>query len=568
MFTHLFYRSLPDELFNLTNVIKFFASDNLFTGSIPNIISKISQLQELYLAGNHLTGQLPSEFSRLSRLEKLDLQGNKLSGNIPTSLASLVNLKSLLLGAQWGEKKLSGLLFDFMNNKDLIELDLSGNELQGTIPPNFLMNANSTSEIKVFLSNNAIEGEIPITLIKFTNLYIDLSGNKISNISNIMCSSTNKGWMGGNLERFGCDAFLCPPGKAVADGRQVQEGEVCVACPNGTVETPYFGSATCFLQNSSERIVLMSLFKILNGADWINHTNWNSGQSVCTWFGIACDEGRVTGINLENNNLTTTDKNVSPLLFSLPYLNTIDLKGNSVPLDFTKVPAQSKLQILKLAATGLKTLKGVSKVKDLRHLHVTENLLFGKIPDELFDLTNLQFVFLSFNSYENTLPSLIAKLKNLEEFYLYENKITGQLPSKAISNLTNLKDFVMAKNCLTGEIPTEFSSLPKLEQLSLYGQLGKYFRLNGTIPNFSGAPNLWFFDVFSNDLSGSIPTDFMKNSFNRSKEVTINLGENVLTGTIPSSLDSFTSMDLSIVGNLIVDVPNVLCDNSGTYMPQ
>ena len=171
MFTHLFYRSLPDELFNLTNVIKFFASDNLFTGSIPNIISKISQLQELYLAGNHLTGQLPSEFSRLSRLEKLDLQGNKLSGNIPTSLASLVNLKSLLLGAQWGEKKLSGLLFDFMNNKDLIELDLSGNELQGTIPPNFLMNANSTSEIKVFLSNNAIEGEIPITLIKFTKLY-------------------------------------------------------------------------------------------------------------------------------------------------------------------------------------------------------------------------------------------------------------------------------------------------------------------------------------------------------------------------------------------------------------
>lgn len=317
----------------------------------------------------------------------------------------------------------------------------------------------------------------------------------------------------------------------------------------------------------TERDILLSFFNVSDGPRWTVNTNWTITTSVCSWFGVTCNnQSQVTELNLENNNLNTTDGNVTSLLFSLPYLQIMDLQNNTVPLNFKLVPAKTKLQVLKLTATGLKSLQGISKLNDLLQLHVTENLLTGTIPNELFDLTNLQSVFLSFNSYGKTLPSLIGNLKNLEEFYLYENKITGQLPSKAISNLTNIKNFIMAKNYLTGGIPTEFSSLSKLEQLSLYGQRGKYSRLNGTIPNFSGAPNLWLLDVARNDLSGSIPPDFMKNSNYRSKNVTINFGENLLTGTVPSSLDSFTSIDLTIVGNLIIDVPNVLCDNSGTYV--
>ena len=52
--------------------------------------------------------------------------------------------------------------------------------------------------------------------------------------------------------------------------------------------------------------------------------------------------------------------------------------------------------------------------------------------------------------------------------------------------------------------------------------------------------------------------DFFKND-----SVTIYLGKNSLTGTVPSSLDAFSMLDLLSVGNLISEVPNVFCDNTG-----
>ncbi len=48
---------------------------------------------------------------------------------------------------------------------------------------------------------------------------------------------------------------------------------------------------------------LASLFYQANGLAWTNNSGWEQTNTPCTWFGVTCTNGHVTGINLVNNNL-------------------------------------------------------------------------------------------------------------------------------------------------------------------------------------------------------------------------------------------------------------------------
>lgn len=168
----------------------------------------------------------------------------------------------------------------------------------------------------------------------------------------------------------------------------------------------------------------------------------------------------------------------------------LDLRGNQVLLDLTEIPSNSSLQNLTLSSTNLISLKGIGKAQKLQELHVTDDGLSGTIPDELFWLTNLKRLYMSFNSFSGTLSGkLLGNLTNLEEFYMFGNNITGTIPTE-VGQLQVLREFIMPANYLNGTIPNQFSSLPQLEQLSLYDQQGMVV-LTGTIPTFANAQKLW-----------------------------------------------------------------------------
>lgn len=52
--------------------------------------------------------------------------------------------------------------------------------------------------------------------------------------------------------------------------------------------------------------VLVSIYELTNGAEWLNNENWlviNDSTGPCDWFGLTCENGHVTQINLANNRL-------------------------------------------------------------------------------------------------------------------------------------------------------------------------------------------------------------------------------------------------------------------------
>jgi hypothetical protein len=129
----------------------------------------------------------------------------------------------------------------------------------------------------VGLSRNQLNGTIPAELSELGHLLIALDDNNITGISKSLCSS--KTLMQGNVDKFGCDAILCPPGfYQKFSGRQTTDGLPCGTCqfPGGA---PYFGSTSCV--NAADKIardILNKLYVETNGTLWYTVS---SKESFC-----------------------------------------------------------------------------------------------------------------------------------------------------------------------------------------------------------------------------------------------------------------------------------------------
>lgn len=145
---------IPVSFSNLTLLRRLALSKNSFTGPIPESLGSLQRLQELFLDNNRLTGAVPRSINLLVSLKRLELQQNNLSGELP-DLSQLRNLYCVDLS----DNRISGgtaldrlppsiIELSFRNNslrgdfkvnvaelRWLQVLDMSYNELSGTIPP-------------------------------------------------------------------------------------------------------------------------------------------------------------------------------------------------------------------------------------------------------------------------------------------------------------------------------------------------------------------------------------------------------------------------------------------------
>jgi Leucine-rich repeat (LRR) protein len=111
---------LPGTLNNLNKMEKLQLSENSLHGTIPASIGQIGTLQELWLRVNQLSGEIPNELCSLDYLHILQLRDNQLTGEIPECLGNMGSLSENLLG-----------------------INLSENNLQGTIPQSIIDNQSS-----------------------------------------------------------------------------------------------------------------------------------------------------------------------------------------------------------------------------------------------------------------------------------------------------------------------------------------------------------------------------------------------------------------------------------------
>lgn len=339
---------------------------------------------------------------------------------------------------------------------------------------------------------------------------------------------------------------------------------------------------------------------IVFGVPW----NFTSGEDPCSaqWQGVGC-VCPVPGVFCVITELDLFGKNLHgniPVSISdLPYLAYLNLGANclhgTIPkelgslsgLQYLFLYANSLTGPLPIEIYGIKPLiylvlgqvidfnrvaslevgDGLSgnipdeihNLTNLEYLYVYDTLLSGTIPYTLGSLTKLKAVVLSASPFTGTLPSTLTQLRSLEFFVFGLCRLTGTIPAE-IRLLTNLTSLSLNSNCFEGKIPSEIFSLSKVQLFYLFdnaltGTIPKAVasfssafvmeiygnRLTGTIPTeFAQLSALSFLDISSNHLHGNIPDIFGRSMPALSL---LNVAFNSLSGRLPSDLGNMYSLN-------------------------
>ena len=181
----------------------------------------------------------------------------------------------------------------------------------------------------------------------------------------------------------------------------------------------------------------------------------------------------------------------------------------------------------------------------------------GELPSEIGRLSKLVELVLHSNGktldspgtgFTGPIPPEIGNLTELTRLYLHINSFSGPIPY--LSKLTNLKKLSLYENELTGGLPSWLPKLMLLESVHLYAN-----QLTGTIPDLSLLTNLRDLHLHSNQLSGSIPATLASLPL-----TDLYLRENGFTGCIPSALYDIERNDMDSVNSLAYWVPELQAD--------
>ncbi|XP_025793158.1 receptor-like protein 2 [Panicum hallii] len=363
---------------NSTSVALLDLSFNQFSGSIPAGMGKCSALRVLKAGHSHLSGLLPDELFNATSLEYLSFPNNRLQG--------------LLDGAQ------------IMKLRNLVNLDLGGNRLNGKIPE-------SIGQLKrlegLHLNNNNMFGELPSALSNCTNIItIDLKDNNF-------CGELHKVNFFNLLNLKALDLLYNNFTGTIPESIYSCSNLMALRLSSNNLH----GQLSPRIRNL-KYLVFLSL-----GAN--NFTNiTNTLQILKNWE---------LPTALMEMTMLRTEKTATHL----------DLRVFELPLYFAH-----SFQY-RIATTFGKTLD------------LSRNELTGVIPQEIVQLKSLEKLNLSFNGLSGEIPQQLSKVTNLQILDLSSNHLTGAIPS-ALNNLHFLSVFNVSHNDLEGPIPNggQLSTFP------------------------------------------------------------------------------------------------------------
>ena len=477
--------NIPPEFGQLSELIDLDLRGNNLTGSIPPEIGQLTNLESISLYNNSISGSIPMEIGNLTNLRLLKLDFNDLTGSIPTQIGSLSNLWFLDLS----HNELTGSIPGTLGNlNNLITLDLTSNMHSGEIP----IELGNLSELRVLLlGDNTLQGNIPeefgslqlgqnlssVNIGMFTDTYLDLTTNQLSGCipSSLMS--------------------LCGVSVNLLGNSGLEEENFSSFCTSNSGEC---SDEPCH----PDYPALMALYNSTDGANWTDNTNWEEDCDVCNWYGITCENNRVTKIELGLNNLQGP---IPPEIGNLTELTILNLQLNDELTGTIPIEVTSLVNLVELELSG-QQLSGsippeIGNLTELTLLSLGFNLS-GSIPSEIGNLTKLKFLSLGINKLTGTIPPEIGHLTDLEQLSFVNNQLTGSIPSE-IGNLTKLWILDLGFNQFSGSIPLTFKNLGALGGLYL-----NVNQLSGNIlPDLGNLPSLNILDLSYNQFTGCIPSE-------------------------------------------------------------
>lgn len=301
---------IPDDFFSgLSSLASVEIDNNPFAAwEIPESLTNTSALQTFSANSANISGKVPSFLGpdEFPSLITLHLALNNLEGELPSSFSGS-QIESLWLNGQ----NLTGGVDVIQNMTNLEEVWLHSNRLSGPLP-----DFSGLKGLEILsLRDNAFTGPVPESLVNLESL-------KAINLTN--------NYLQGPAPKF--------PSSVAVDMAE---------------NTNSFCSS-----NSSCDTRVSTLLLILKSVNYPRKLaeNWKGNDPCADWFGITCNNGNITIVNLENLGLTGT---LSPQFSSLKSLKRLVLANNNL--------------------TGT-IPEGLTSLPELTELDVSNNQLYGKVP--------------------------------------------------------------------------------------------------------------------------------------------------------------------------------------------
>ncbi|QSB27668.1 hypothetical protein [Flavobacterium sp. CLA17] len=317
---------------------------------------------------------------------------------------------------------------------------------------------------------------------------------------------------------------------------------------------------------AQEKAALVALYNSTNGSAWKNTisnqgawpindpnsvvTHWNERTNT-GWYGVdeISDEGRITRLNLNSNNLT----GYLPNLNALTELRTVSIMYNKIEggnIDaFSESTKLSHLYISNCNFDG--NLQSLIKLTDLQIFRAPSNNISGTFPEDFYKLSKLASLDLTSNKLEGdysvlgqiptlailqlsrnnfnkigtldynnrSIPESFKNLTNLTSLGLQGHGLKNNM--KVLANLINLTNLQIDYNTFEGPLPSEFSALKKLTffnfyfnnitDMSVLSSLNSLQTINSAQnsisslpPEFAQLTNLSYLAIAGNKISGSL----------------------------------------------------------------
>ncbi|XP_019161089.1 PREDICTED: receptor-like protein 12 [Ipomoea nil] len=526
---------------------------NLLTGEIPPYLFSLPSLQTLYLNKNLLEGQV-DEFDNASasQLHALDLSSNRLNGSIPNSFFKLPKLSVLSLSSNFFSGKMQ--FNDIEKLPDLSKLDLSYNNITvDTTKSNEPLFSSSLTELnlascklqkfpdlrnqskmeRLDLSDNQIVGTIPNWIWEVGNgglTFLNLSCNSLDYLEEPYSINSSLTVIDLHSNRLQGNLPIPPVFALYVD---YSENNFSSAIPNGI----------------GAFLVVAVFFSLSN-----NRFTGPIPDSVCnsSWVQV---------LDLSRNLLSGK---IPSCLMNSSSIVVLDLRRNNlsgtIPDEF---PERCALKTLDLSRNILEGQMPESLVncKFLEVLNVGNNKIVDRFPCPLRSLSTLHVLVLHSNRFFGDLHCLNANLswKNLQIIDISSNKFSGKLDSSYFFSwrgmISNEDAFTPAENQIGFVSLFDDLYYEDTVTITLKGQeveLVKILRIftsidfscnkfDGDIPDSIGALNsLHLLNLSHNALTGKIPQQFG----NLSQLESLDLSANQLSGEIPMQLTKLTFLSV------------------------
>ncbi len=253
-----------------------------------------------------------------------------------------------------------------------------------------------------------------------------------------------------------------------------------------------------------DSLALVALYNNTNGNSWTNKTNWLNGRAS-NWYGVSSVNGRVTNVNLPNNNLSGSLPNA---VGNLSQLKKLFLQGNSltgiIPASIGGITTLDTLQLQNNQFTSIPDFSGNINKANITLLVENNKIDFSSL-EPIFNSSGIPIIknlryspqqssILKVDLFSNKIISAIGGLNNqyrwykdgvllnsplTSSYFLLDVEITGSSVFKIsttnskVPNLTITSDPLAISSIISASLPCPNATSYKDKMDCIFSSLNK-----------------------------------------------------------------------------------------------